>query len=300
MSAILAMAAKDLRLLSRDRAGLTFTILFPLFYCVFFGAIFSGWDELAARGAAGMSELDPHAVGIIRQMLNRPNENGGPTSDRSAPHDSGTPTSPHANPPRPTTQYDILFPQAILWSAMGCAAMFSIAFVGERTGGTLDRLRIAPISTAQLLAGKWLACWATTFGSMLVLLLFAVVLFGVFPPRPGLLVFVFSVISLAFSGIMMGMSVFPRTARAAGGVSWSILMTMALFGGGMVPLFMMPQWLARVSVLSPVRWSIEAIEGAVWRDYGVSELLWPITVLVGISIVAFSAGAWALRERISM
>ncbi|MDX2017288.1 MAG: ABC transporter permease [Planctomycetota bacterium] len=42
MSAIWAMAIKDLRLLSRDRVDLFFTFLFPVVFGLFFGYIFSG------------------------------------------------------------------------------------------------------------------------------------------------------------------------------------------------------------------------------------------------------------------
>ena len=41
MTAIIALAIKDLRLLIRDKVGFSFTVFFPLLYAVFFGAIFS-------------------------------------------------------------------------------------------------------------------------------------------------------------------------------------------------------------------------------------------------------------------
>ena len=42
MREIVALVAKDLTLLLRDRGGFFFTFIFPLVFAVFFGTIFSG------------------------------------------------------------------------------------------------------------------------------------------------------------------------------------------------------------------------------------------------------------------
>ena len=42
MNAIWAIAVKDLRLLSRDRAGLFFVVGFPFLYSIFLGFVFAG------------------------------------------------------------------------------------------------------------------------------------------------------------------------------------------------------------------------------------------------------------------
>lgn len=42
MGPIFAIAAKDLRLLCRDRMDMFFTFVFPLFIAIFFGSIFAG------------------------------------------------------------------------------------------------------------------------------------------------------------------------------------------------------------------------------------------------------------------
>ena len=59
----------------------------------------------------------------------------------------------------PRSSFEITFPQAILWGLLGCSAAFAISIVTERVGGTYLRLRLAPISRSQILAGKGLACF---------------------------------------------------------------------------------------------------------------------------------------------
>ncbi len=48
MREIMALAAKDIRLLVRDKAGFFFTFFFPLLMAIFFGTIFSGDDDSSA------------------------------------------------------------------------------------------------------------------------------------------------------------------------------------------------------------------------------------------------------------
>ena len=43
--------------------------------------------------------------------------------------------------------------------------------------------------------------------------------------------------------------------------------------------------------LSPVRWAIVALEGAIWRDFGVAEMAVPCAVLLAVAAVTFVIGA---------
>lgn len=104
----------------------------------------------------------------------------------------------------PQNYFSISFPQAIVWGIMGCAASFGISIVTERTRGTLIRLRMAPLSGGQILAGKGLACLLTTLGvfTMLVLLSLAPP-FNVRPESWPLLLMAAICVCFGFVGIMM-------------------------------------------------------------------------------------------------
>lgn len=195
----------------------------------------------------------------------------------------------------PTNSYEISFPQGCIWGIMGCAASFGISLVVERTRGTLVRLRMAPISRAQILAGKGLACLLTTLCVGVTMFLFAALVFGVRPSSYTALAAALLCVSIAFVGIMMLLSVAGKTEQSAGGIGWAILVLMAMIGGGMIPLAFMPGWLQTASDISPVKWAVLAMEGAVWRDFSASEMVKPCAVLVGIGVVCFAIGAKALK-----
>jgi len=61
--------------------------------------------------------------------------------------------------------------------------------------------------------------------------------------------------------------------------------------GAMTPLFVMPAWMRTLGTISPIKWSILAIEGAVWRNFTPLEMLKPCTILIAIGIATFGVGA---------
>ena len=195
----------------------------------------------------------------------------------------------------PRNAYAVSFPQGIIWGMTGCAAAFGISLVLERSRGTLIRLRIAPISRVQILAGKALACFLATLLISISLLVIAALFFGVRPSSFPHLAMAVLCASIAFVGIMMFLSVLGKTERSAGGIGWAALLLMSMIGGGMIPLFVMPAWMQTLSNVSPVKWSVLAIEGALWRNFSFDEMMLPCGILLGAGILFFAVGVKVFR-----
>lgn len=200
-----------------------------------------------------------------------------------------------ANEPR--TSWEITFPQSLQWALIGCAAAFAIGLVVERTRGTYLRLRLAPVSRMQVLAGKGLACFSASVGVNVLLLAFGILVFDVRVVSPWGLVAAIIGSAICFVGIMMMISVLGKTEQAVGGAGWAILLVLSMTGGGMVPLMVMPSFMATLSNFSPVKWSVLALEGAIWRGFGPAEMVMPLAVLVGVGIVGFTVGVVILMRR---
>jgi ABC-2 type transport system permease protein len=200
----------------------------------------------------------------------------------------------------PTSAYAISFPQGAIWGILAAAAAFGISIVVERTHGTLVRLQTAPISRTQILAGKALACFATTVVISVVLFSLARVVFGLRPGSVPLLALAIVSASIAFVGIMMLLSVLGKTEQSAGGIGWGILLVMSMIGGGMIPLFALPSWMLTVSHFSPVKWAILSMEGAVWRQFTLGEMMLPCGILWAVGVVCFLIGvrafAWTTQS----
>ncbi len=190
----------------------------------------------------------------------------------------------------PQNSYDISFPQGIIWGVLGCCSSFGISLVNERTSGTLSRLRVAPIGRTKILAGKALACFGSIVFLSVVLFVVGRLFFDVSPKSLGHLAVSLVTIAVAFVGIMMFISILGKTERSVSGFGWGVLLGMAMLGGGMVPRMFMPPLMQSLSHLSPVKWAILAMEGAVWRDFSTQEMLLPWVVLLSVGVVFFAIG----------
>lgn len=189
----------------------------------------------------------------------------------------------------------IAFPQGVIWGIIGCTASFTISLVIERTRGTLVRLRTAPIPRWQILAGKAAACFAATLALEVLIFSVGILGFGVRPGSFPLLVLACLSVSICFVGIMMLLSVLGKTEQSAGGIGWAVMILLAMIGGGMIPLLLLPNWLQTASHISPIKWSILAMEGAVWRGFSLIEMITPCAVLIAIGVACFALGTRTFR-----
>lgn len=197
---------------------------------------------------------------------------------------------------QPASSFEITFPQGILWGFIGICTAFSQSMVRERTMGTLQRLRIAPVTRGQLLAGKALACLLTIVAvSALLLALGSVLGVRVAAHLPSLALAVLCA-GLGFVGLMVFLSVLGKTEQSVAGAGWAVMLVFSMTGGGMVPLMAMPQWMLTVSTASPVRWGITALEGAIWRGYSLTEMMLPCGILLAFGVVFYTLGVAILSK----
>jgi ABC-2 type transport system permease protein len=365
MKIILALARKDIRVLTRVRSGIFFTFVWPLIVAILFGVVFSGAPS-GGTSAVQVAIVDEDNSDASRAFVDKLERSGdvaivragradaeamvrrgqrvayvviepgfaqasarlfagqqqfviGSDPGRKAegwmveglliknvmadlqPQLPWTPLSiSRAAVAReregPANGFDITFPQGILWGILGCIMSFAVGLVKERVRGTFVRLQTAPVTRTQILAGKALACFATISLLQLVLVAIGVIAFGVTPSSYPLLVLACVCASLGFVGFMMMVAGLGRTEEAAGGAGWAMLMPMTLFGGGMMPQFVMPGWMQTAGNLSPVKWAIRGIEGAIWRDFTFAEMLVPCAILLIFGAVCFAIGVRGLRD----
>ncbi len=241
----------------------------------FLGALEKFFDQLPQSQAAG----DGTAGGAARGPMNPDVEFVDVTRDTGLKFSS----------------YDISFPQAIAWALMSVAFGFALSLVRERSDGTMLRLATAPIGRGTVLGGKWLACAGMAVLVVIFLMLVGKLIFGIQIVDPAALLVAILSAATAFAGLMMLLGTLGKTEAAASGAAWGVLMPLAMLGGGMVPQIAMPKWMLTAGVVSPIRWTIEALEGASWRGYTWGELLVPCAVLVAMGLGCLALGRLRLR-----
>ncbi len=122
------------------------------------------------------------------------------------------------------------------------------------------------------------------------LILIGIVVFKVHPRSYAMIAAAILATAFCFSGVVMLIASLCHSERAASGAGWGVLMLFSMIGGGMIPLEFLPDWIMPVSNLSPIRWSIYAMQGGIWRPLEWHDMLLPISILVGLGIVGFGVG----------
>jgi hypothetical protein len=226
---------------ARLRSGLFFTFVWPVVVAVMFGFMFAGESQGSGRAQLRIVVVDEDhtegsraffarlgPVGRFRRRTWRPGI-GGKSGARLG----------HVQ---------------LLSSKPGFGAGSTRMFYGEprrleigsdparsaeagMIDGLLMKYAMAPLTHAQVLGGKALACFLAI--SILQTTIFALgaVLFGVRPGSLALLVLACVCASAGFVGFMMMVASLGKTEQAVAGAGWAMLMPMAMLGGAMIPQF---------------------------------------------------------------
>ena len=242
------------------------------------------WSPERKRNERFLAELD-------RWLADAPAEGGGlKLQPLAVEHQAAAPDRRG-----PRRSFEFTFPQGMLWGLLACAANFAIGLVKERTSGTMGRLLTAPLTRRQILLGKALACFVAMIAVEALLVAVGVVGFGVRPSSWPLLAAAVLAAATAFTGIMMVLAVVAETEQSASGAAWATLLVLAMLGGGMVPLFVMPRWMLTASGVSPAKWAILALEGALWRGFSPAEMALPLGLLLAIGAAGVVLGTRLFR-----
>jgi len=196
----------------------------------------------------------------------------------------------------PTNAYEVSLPQGIVWGLMGCVTAFVSTLARDRQRGTLVRLRSAPVTRWHIIGGKSLAGFLSCMLVQWLLIAIFATFFHVRVPNPSMLVVATVFSACAFVGVMMFLAVLGRSGEGSAGFGRSMILIMALIGGGTLPVFFMPAFMKPVSMASPFKWAVDAFEGATWRGYNMQQMTFPLAVLAGIAIGGFVLGSMLFRR----
>jgi ABC-2 type transport system permease protein len=162
----------------------------------------------------------------------------------------------------------------------------------ERRQGTWRRLRAAPLSRADILAGRALA-------TVLIALLMIALTFGfgavfcgvrITGSAIGFALMAFSAALLSAAAGLVVAALGGNEGRART-VSILAILTLSLLGGLWLPSFLLPGWAQTIALALPTTWAARGLEGVCWQGMGLSEA-WPCAAILTAFSVAFLAFAW--------
>lgn len=177
----------------------------------------------------------------------------------------------------------------------------SSIFIIERQQGTLQRLATMGLSFRLILLGKLLPFFIVNQVQALGMVLvgmFVVPLFGgealVMPGGSGLLHWwaIAATVSLAAVAWALFVASLARTSEQAtvlGGIS-NILM--GAIGGVMVPKFVMPAAMQKMTILSPMAWGLEGFHTVMLRHGSFADILPSLLALLAFAGLSLAAAIW--------
>ncbi len=169
----------------------------------------------------------------------------------------------------------------------------------EKKMGTFRRLVAAPLTKAEMLAGKLLPNFLTNLAQIVIIFAFGSLgmhLLGM-PALPienevGGTILIAIVLALCSSALGIAIAGLARTDSQISGVSTILLWGMGLVGGSLVPLFIIERFLGQISMIVPHYWANRAFADLLVRHLGMAYVGRDVLVLFGFCIIFFVIGLW--------
>jgi ABC-2 type transport system permease protein len=176
-----------------------------------------------------------------------------------------------------------------------CLLLTALAVVRERELGTLDQLRVSPLTPAELMLGKTLPVAAVGLVDLAAVTLLAILWFDV-PMRGAPLVMLAAAVLYILAGLAIGLliSTVSRTQQEAFLSMFLFFQPAIILSGFFYPIESMPRLFQWLTLFNPVRHFLEIVRAVFLKGAGL-EALWPqylaLLVLAGavlwLAIVRF-------------
>ena len=164
--------------------------------------------------------------------------------------------------------------------------------IKERDSGTYLRLRMMPGSEMNILGSKIFVYLAVCFIQFILMMsvgMFVLPLLGLpaletGPHKMALLILGLST-ALAATGYGVMLGNLARTHEQAASFGSVSVIILAAIGGIFVPIFIMPELMQSISIISPLNWSLEGFQDILLRGYDIAQVLPHILLLLGFFVI---------------
>lgn len=187
---------------------------------------------------------------------------------------------------------DFLVP-AILAMTIMMGAMFSMgeALAGERERGELARLFMTPTSVATVVGGKIISKLTIETARAILLIVAAIVLFGITINGSMVLTILLLVLSaLCFVGFGIMISARVSTQEDYTQMVMPFTMPMMFVSGVFYPIETMPWIFQKIAYIFPLTYANDALRGVMLKGAGIGDIWLDIAVLAGFTLLFFAMG----------
>lgn len=190
---------------------------------------------------------------------------------------------------------DFLMPAILVNTAMQSSLQAGVGLVTDMKNGVLARFRSLPIRLASVLLARSLSDLVRTTAQLLLMLLFAVTVFGFSPAGGPAGVAGALVLSLAVAWglgwVFLAIATWLRNAELMQTVGFLAMFPLMFASSAYVPVSGLPGWLQAVADVNPLTYAVDAARAM--------ALAHPISGVVGalVTSAALGAAGWALAVK---
>jgi ABC-2 type transport system permease protein len=192
----------------------------------------------------------------------------------------------------PGGAFNVFVPGLLVMTALFGSAFVGFGLCDEMREGVVERMTVTPMSRVAMLVGRSLRDVVLLVGQGLIIVLLAMP-FGLEINLGGVAV---AFLMLALIGIMMSpvsytLALVLKSEDALAPVVNGISLPLLLLSGVMLPMSLAPDWLQTVAKFNPLYHAVAAIRSLFNANYGDSEIVLGVVLLVCLSVVTIRLGA---------
>jgi len=168
--------------------------------------------------------------------------------------------------------------------------LFSVAGIGgslidEKQEGMLKKLLCSPMPPNHIHYGKMVYAIIISIAQLIIMFVYAWLVFGldIMHHLPSLALMIL-VTAYACSGFGILLASFAKSRQQVQGYSTIVVLVMSAMGGSMIPIFIMPEMMQKIAVVSVNYWGIQGFHDIFLRYLPITDItfLSKVFVLIGI------------------
>ncbi len=188
---------------------------------------------------------------------------------------------------------EFILPGLALFGVFFVAQVVLMDIFSERTQHTMARVFTTPVSVSAFLAGKILGGCVISLVSLIALQVIGSLAFHMDWGAPTLVLLIDVTAVLGIAGLCLLVICLARTQAQASAILSAVILSMALFGGSFVPMFMLPKVFDWFSLFTLNRHLVEAFHSVMFRgrlapfalSLGAVALFGAVTSVVGVVLL---------------
>jgi len=177
-----------------------------------------------------------------------------------------------------------------------------VAFLRERSQGTLERLMASPLHRPEIVVGYMLGFTILALVQALEVLVFALAVLHVHNAGNVLLIFgIETLLALAAVNLGIFLSTYARTEFQAVQFIPLVVVPQVLLSGVILPVSSEPGWLQVISNVLPLTYAVNALRDVMLKGAGLSwtSVQVDVAVVAGFCVLALAGATATLRRQVA-